>query len=794
MLHQTSGLASLSSAYRILDKHDYLKGIRLTLLTATEAQKHIKSNLECVLKNSSAPDSVISIKVDELAVEKRLRYKSDTNEVVGLCCQHTKMNDVIFCNEQFAENLSEELTNQTLHLATESCVFSLCNLGDTEYNAKPVLSMPICSHATANEQGMIFKKIFDVWSCDPDFKDSLLVEIGTDGDAVRRSVLHNMAKVELPEDVSFYKYLKDLDYMEMETLPMGVTVNYDGKHLCKRIRNNILSGSITMFGRKFDTAFLCLFLKYLNYSDTDINAMLSPDDKQNVPNAVKLLKVFSADINKNSLPIGFVDILPAVTAMNTICQGVLALFDSIELSIEEQLGRISTMSHTLFFLEILGDLEMPNVLYHDLQATVQNVFFTAAKYIAYYPEKRLHLFQLGSDSLEHLFRKVRTQNHDRNCDVYQLESRLRRAAILERYFMKHPDWKQKSVRLTGTSDHTNPSHWKKNLTCKDLSLVTSWKWGKNKAKKMIEDSDEDLCQGKTIMRPNGVYIGVSETDDDHMDDIEPENSQPLHDAEDNDELFCQFEDELETGMAETEHSITISLGGNEMYKSSAVRLISTGHSLTKSCDRLCRVQGLSKVVGKRSNDISSIDENDNNIITIRDPIGTICCKQRCLNLVVMSVEKIVNVEKKKFSWISRDAPEATIVGRPLKLEISGMWLEGKIGASNKQVEIKASLEMCIPVDVVVSANNYQISIQQLKEIFEGLMVKVQLHNGKLPSGEMIYNQSDKRILYQVNSPSEQGSSSVTCMCCQKKINKIEKMREHIGGHIIRKEIDSFCCG
>ena len=58
---------------------------------------------------------------------------------------------------------------------------------------------------------------------------------------------------------------------------------------------------------------------------------------------------------------------------------------------------------------------------------------------------------------------------------------------------------------------------------------------------------------------------ISETDDDHMDDIEPENSQPLHDAEDNDELFCQFEDELETGMAETEHSITISLGGNE-YK------------------------------------------------------------------------------------------------------------------------------------------------------------------------------------------------------------------------------------
>ena len=30
-----------------------------------------------------------------------------------------------------------------------------------------------------------------------------------------------------------------------------------------------------------------------------------------------------------------------------------------------------------------------------------------------------------SGSVEHLFRNVRTQNHNRNCDIYQLESRLR---------------------------------------------------------------------------------------------------------------------------------------------------------------------------------------------------------------------------------------------------------------------------------------------------------------------------------------------------------------------------------
>ena len=208
ILHQTSGLPSLSSAYRILDKSDFLKGVKLTLLHVSQVKDEVKSNLKCVLKNTATTqDTVISLKVDELAVEKRLRYKSNDNDVLGLCCQHTKPNDVHFTNEQFAENLSEELSNNHLHLATESCIFTLSKLGDTYYNVKPFLSVPICSHATAKEQTAIFKQIFDLWSYDPfpSFKSTHFVGIGTDGDAVRRSVLHSMARIDLPEDAPYYK-------------------------------------------------------------------------------------------------------------------------------------------------------------------------------------------------------------------------------------------------------------------------------------------------------------------------------------------------------------------------------------------------------------------------------------------------------------------------------------------------------------------------------------------------------------------------------------------------------------
>ena len=43
----------------------------------------------------------------------------------------------------------------------------------------------------------------------------------------------------LYDDVPYYPYLYDLQYMDMAKLALGVTINFDGKHLAKRMRNNI---------------------------------------------------------------------------------------------------------------------------------------------------------------------------------------------------------------------------------------------------------------------------------------------------------------------------------------------------------------------------------------------------------------------------------------------------------------------------------------------------------------------------------------------------------------------------
>lgn len=54
-----------------------------------------------------------------------------------------------------------------------------------------LVSMPICSHATSIEQSVAFKCLFDLWKSDYS-SQSFITNIGTDGDGMRRSVLHNL--------------------------------------------------------------------------------------------------------------------------------------------------------------------------------------------------------------------------------------------------------------------------------------------------------------------------------------------------------------------------------------------------------------------------------------------------------------------------------------------------------------------------------------------------------------------------------------------------------------------------
>ena len=74
----------------------------------------------------------------------------------------------------------------------------------------------------------------------------------------------------------------------------------------------------------------------MGYRTSDITAMINPDDKQKCS---KTAQTFDKDVDQINLSTTFNDIVPCLKAMNIISPGVLALFDSTYLSIDQLLGK-----------------------------------------------------------------------------------------------------------------------------------------------------------------------------------------------------------------------------------------------------------------------------------------------------------------------------------------------------------------------------------------------------------------------------------------------------------------------
>ena len=133
---------------------------------------------------------------------------------------------------------------------------------------------------------------------------------------------------------------------------------------------------------------------------------MNPVGNLKVPLAVKLHGTVTKELTTETLSPGLKDLVPSLRILREVCTGLLSLFARPSMDIDDILGRASTMRH--------HDITLPNVLYHDLQFTVQNLYFMVAKLKGFFPGKEFYVYQTGSDQLEQLLSAVRTHNHDRN--------------------------------------------------------------------------------------------------------------------------------------------------------------------------------------------------------------------------------------------------------------------------------------------------------------------------------------------------------------------------------------------
>lgn len=155
----------------------------------------VSQNIETVLKSHGSLSAIWSIKCDELAIQKRLRWNQKDNKIYGLCSEHTDDN-IVFTNFEDAERVMHLIETGACHIAKEALVFVLVRLGEKGiYCTYPILSAPICSHSCAELQKSIFRQIESTFRrCAKKYECGKLLNIGTDGDGTRRRVLHGLTQ------------------------------------------------------------------------------------------------------------------------------------------------------------------------------------------------------------------------------------------------------------------------------------------------------------------------------------------------------------------------------------------------------------------------------------------------------------------------------------------------------------------------------------------------------------------------------------------------------------------------
>ena len=124
-----------------------------------------------------------------------------------------------------------------------------------------------------------------------------------------------------------------------------------------------------------------------------------------------------------------------------------------------------------------------------------------------------------------------------------------------------------------------------------------------------------------------------------------------------------------------------------------------------------------------------------------------------------------------------------------------------VGNINRNKEVKVLLIYCaiISLEVLKDGNNftYHFSRSLLRNVFDALIMEYNSNPRNLPKSDITYGIMGEPILQQSISTNSLSNASaddlIQCQTCSTKLPS-KKLREHVGQHILRKDIDIYSCG
>jgi hypothetical protein len=530
-LQRAEGYPSLTT----LRRHKHIP--ELTISSGTPARSELEANINAFLGEKGRappkePRKGLVLLMDGVAIDEAVRLEFAQNKMVGICREHSGGIEKTVNTVDDIYDLAKALKkDKTCHYAKEATVVGLASITDKEdYDVVPLCVCGSCKTETADDMQDWVKEILSTWKASPngEKRHGPIYVIATDGESSFRKLRYTLCLSEnLDPNSEIGKIIYSCPGVNTRTGPDGILGTCDPKHIIKRFATMLRSSKGIQLGqlhitREQISEVLCL-LDDMPKSKAAL--LLDPQDKQNVPKAVKLLQSLF-DLNKIT-----VDVSPAIlhrfraiAFISKVISYFLFPFISVDMSLAEQIKSLSTYSHLVTALHRKHHTGfMSSALIADSQSIVKNILFTAARLQVLDPTIDYYILQEGTDRLEGVFSQTRTQDHSRNFDIRQLAQKLSIGAEINAIFQRHPDLDRGHIRRNLVNvrgiDHINPKSWIGNVCVGDVDIPAEYLGGRDNANALLADyfgfdgcvDWDQLFQSNEVdhLRPEGVYVGSS---------------------------------------------------------------------------------------------------------------------------------------------------------------------------------------------------------------------------------------------------------------------------------------------
>lgn len=598
--------------------------------------------------------------------------------------------------------------------------------------------------------------------------------------------------------------------------PNDVTTHYDDKHMVKRFCEVLKSPSrgcvVNMFS--FNGGFFEQLLHTIGVRNVD--QLLNPADAQNVPAAVALLQAIAAipEADQSNFSPLQKALVPELQLVATVCQCLLATFIGEKQSLTQQLTSISCLAHLLLVLcRLNGTKLIPAQLYHDIQATVQDVFYTVAKIQLLYPTQALHLFQLGDDRLEDLFGVLRTLTHDRNFDLLQAGKRLGIATHNTQIFEKHPQWKKPMRSLQGGLHHMNTASWVGDCLVGNVDIKRCWMEGRFKCAELLSctklfapsefNFNQLAVDGISIAKPRGKLAGVRQPCEVNLTTEEQTTFMSVDGETLEMEDFYHMLD-----MTTPAPAAHVSFEGQQVHKASVVRIVFS--SDPRSADRLKRVRGFSKFSEKGIHE----SQESESFLHIADPFATLVRIRGGVVFGIFAIQQIKISSKSVLSLPTDRVQENTceISGSVMGLkQIEGCQVSGDLPSDSWKWDQTITTKLPFKGKMIQPLNptlvevdgttTYILHHEELTALQEMLWSTQQGSTAQMPllsEPELPYHNIQNEGQFVCQHSGEAVSSrgrpeSLQCHICTGEV-QLPRMRLHIAYHKLSDHCSSQPCG